>query len=341
MTSADADTTRRLAHVRLLLGRALEESRASPPFCYDSLGRLHDALEMFLALAAQHHHKAIPKDFMKYWEVLEPALGRPLLYRAQSERFNKARVGWKHYGTEPAISEVEAARATVEGLLTDECLPLFGLELSEASLTSFVRPESARDLTHSAEMRWAAGDEAEAFADLIDAFDEMLRDYEQRKMTSYNHSVFGPQNKFTFLTPFSRGIPFGKEQQFVDAVIGSLEAHDRNIKIVGFGLDLRRYGRFVALTPHLVRNISGGRITSERMRKELRTFEQLRSSRSAVTSLCTVRFGSRSTTTTSTTRRSTRRTERFTSAGVARRSRMRQPTAAEQFQYGCVRRRSQ
>lgn len=274
MTIPDADTTRRLAHVRLLLARALEDSRASPPFCYDSLGRLHDAVEMFLALAVQHHHKPIPKDFIKYWEVLEPVLGRPLLYRAQSERFNKAGVGWKHFGTEPAVTEIEAARATVEGLLNDECMPLFGLELSDASVTSLVRPELARQLTESAEERWTAGDESEAFADLIDAFDVMLTDYEKRKMTAYDRSVFGPQNRFTFLSSFFQGIPFGKEQQFVDAVIGSLEAHDRNIKIVGFGLDLRRYGRFMALTPHLARNIGGKRITSERIRKEPRTDEE-------------------------------------------------------------------
>jgi hypothetical protein len=278
------DTARRLAFVRLLLSRAQEESRLAAPFSYDSLNRLHDAAEMFLTLAVQTHHKAVPKDFMKYWDALEESLGRPLLYRAQAERFNKARVAWKHFGAEPAAAEIGAARTTVEGLLADECHALFGVDLADVSLTAFIRPQDARDLAESAEQAWAAGEEVDAFADLVDAFDVLLKDYESRKMVAYNRSVFGPNRNFTFLSGFFQGMSFGKARDFVDGVIEMLTAHDRNIKIIGFGLDFRRYGKFDALTPHLQRNVGGGRITSERERSAARTQEDFEFCRDFVVS---------------------------------------------------------
>lgn len=215
----------------------------------------------------------IPKDFIKYWEVLEPVLRRPLQYRAQAERFNKARVGWKHFGTEPAATEIETARATVEGLLTDECMALFGVELEVVSLASFVQPLEARTLVQTAERAWAAADEEGAFADLVDAFEVMLKDYEDRKMTSYDRSVFGPQPSFTFLSASFQGVPRGKEHDFVEGVIEILQAHHLNMKIIGFGLDFRRYGKFSALTPQLQRTFSGERIASEPERPRPRTSE--------------------------------------------------------------------
>jgi hypothetical protein len=228
---------------------------------------------MFLALAAQEHHVAIPKDLIKYWDVLEPVLGRPLTYRARVERFNKARVGWKHYGTEPAATEIDAAVTTVTGLLADECEPIFGVALDAVSLASFVRPDHAQDLLLRAERALKLGDEDGAFADLIEAFGTMLQDYEQRKMTSHRRSVFGPHVDFTFLSSFFQDVRSGKERDFIDGVIASIDALDQNIKVIGFGIDFRRYGKFKALTPHITRFADGRRQASEPARDEPRTAE--------------------------------------------------------------------
>lgn len=259
------DTARRLAFIRLLLSKATEESRLAPPYCYDSLSRLHDAAEMFLALAVQERHLAMPRDFMKYWDVLDGSLGRPLMYRAQAERFNKARVGWKHYGTEPSQAEIDAARVTVTGLLTDECPEIFGAELGDVSLTAFISSEQVRELMESAQRRWEAGDdETEGFGDLADAFHYLIRDYEQRKTTGRN-SVFDSAADLTFISSFRLGQQ-GREKEFTDKVISSIQALDFSVMLVGLGVDFRRYGKFKALCPDVRRSGFGGRVVVERQR---------------------------------------------------------------------------
>jgi hypothetical protein len=257
------DVVRRLAFIRVLLARAQEDAAKAAPYSFDSINRLHDAAEMFLALAVQQHHLSIPRDFAQYWDVLAPALGRPLAYRAQMQRFNKVRVNLKHYGVEPAPGEIMSAGVSVRGLLQDECYALFGVELDEVSLTSFVTCEPARRLLESAEARWTAGGSPEAFTDLAEAFDLLIRDYERRKMVGSSRSVFDSAADMRFLTGFFRRLE-GKEREFADKVIKSLQALDSTVMLVGLGVDFRRYGKFRALTPAVSNSLSGRRVVHER-----------------------------------------------------------------------------
>lgn len=252
----------------MLLGRATEESRAAPPYCFDSVNRLHDVAEMFLALAAQESALASPRDFIGYWALLEAPLGRPLGYRAQAERFNKVRVAWKHFGAEPAITEVEAARTTVTALLEGECVALFGVDLVDVSLTSFVHPETARGLVASAETAWSANKEQDAFGDLAEAFDVMIGDYTSRREIGYGMSLLSGIPDFTFAKP--RGLDYDLEKLF-DKLIDGVKAVDTTVTLIGIGVDLRRLSRFRMLTPQITRYAMGHRGTDEPVRKALRT----------------------------------------------------------------------
>ncbi len=247
------DVIRRLALIRLLLARAVDMTTESPPFSFDSVNRLHDAAEMFLALGAQVHGAAIPKEFTAYWDTLEAKLGRPIAYRANMQKFNKVRVNLKHYGIEPAAAEISDARLSVVSLLTDECPLLFGVELADVSLTSFITCEPARLLLDSAEAAWAAGDSETAMADIADSFETLLRDYEQRKMLGHDVSVFDNTKDMTFLSPFFRKVGDRKQADFDKKIIESLEALDFAVMLLGLGVDFRRYGKFRSLTPILTR----------------------------------------------------------------------------------------
>ena len=260
----DPDVGRRLAFIRLLLARAEAESRQAPPFSTDSINRLHDVAEMFLALASQQHNLPLPKDFLGYWDTLGVALRRPLSYRVQMQKLNKARVNLKRYGVEPAASEVEASRSAVVGLLQDETPALFGLILHDVSLSNFVSSTVARSLVDSAQIRWAAGDSTEAFADLSEAFDEVIKDYEERKLVWYRRSVFAVTRDMTSLTPFMQQTPLSKSADFQTAVIESLKALDASMMLIGLGIDLRKYGKFKALVPAISHFISGSRTVHER-----------------------------------------------------------------------------
>ncbi len=191
-------------------------------------------------------------------------IGRPVAYRAQMQKLNKVRVNLKHYGIEPTSDQIVEAVAAVRGLLEDECLDLLGLDLGDVSLLDVVPVDSVRDLLHQADRNWEDGDETEAFADLADAFDTLVRDYRDRKQVWYGRSVFDSTSDMTFLSPFHRRVEDHDQKRFDEAVIESLKNLDFNVMLVGLGIDLRRYGRFSALTPHISRTLDGTRHVSER-----------------------------------------------------------------------------
>jgi len=259
----EPETVRKLGLIRLLLGQAQEEADQAPPFSTVSINRLHDVVEMFLSLAAVQHNVAIPRDFAGYWQALESPLGRPLAYRAQMQRLNRIRVDLKHYGIEPALAEISASRAAVSGLLEDETPGLFGISLADISLSVFVSSGTARVLLDEAQAQWAAGNPTEAFADLSEAFDDVVNDYARRKLVRYRRSVFNTTRDMSSLSPQSRRVPFGKDADFDTAVIESLKALDFTLMIVGLGIDLRRYGKFKALMPNVVHVLSGNRLVHD------------------------------------------------------------------------------
>ena len=259
------DVTRRLATIRVLLSRAEQESGLSAPFSADSVNRLHDVAEMFLALAVQFHNEAIPRDFAGYWDVLAKPLNRPLAYRTAMLRFNKVRVNLKHFGAEPHEAEIKAALAVVRGLLEDECPALFGIELEEVSLANFVSDERALDHLNSAERLWAEGDSLEAFAQLSEAFKRVIDDYTERKRTGRGQrSIFESGADFTFMSAFFRRVQDSKQAKFEDGLVDTVRALDRKVLLIGFGVDMRRFGRFEVLVPSVNYYANGSRRVYEK-----------------------------------------------------------------------------
>lgn len=243
---ASPEIRRRLVLVRLLLRRAEEDSRQSEPFAADSLNRLHDAAEMFLALLVEHYHLKIPPAFMGYWDVLARQLGRPLTYQAQMQKLTKARANLKHYGLKPTDDEIRASVAAARGLIEDECLDLFGVYLDDVSLLDVVADGEVRGMLREAQGKWDDGHESEAFNDLAAVFHVLVTRYRDRKQVWRRRSVFDSVEEFD--SPYSRGVPPGPQRNFETAIIKSIEALDFNTTLVGLGIDLRKYGMFRAVT---------------------------------------------------------------------------------------------
>ena len=91
---------RRLTIVKYLHTQAREQERKGGPLAGLALLPLHDAVELFLQVAAETHHLTLRKsvDFIEYWTEFSNA-DRPLRYQQQMRRFNNARVEVKHRGT--------------------------------------------------------------------------------------------------------------------------------------------------------------------------------------------------------------------------------------------------
>lgn len=273
MKPIDPDTIRRLALIKVLLVRAEDDSRLPIPYSFDSINRLHDVAEMFLALAVQHHHVQIPKDFLQYWPTLETPLGRPLAYHAQMQKFNKVRVNLKHYGVEPSQTEIAASCVAVHGLLYDECPDLFGIALGDVSLSNLVGSEKARQLLNDAEAHWP-DKPTDAFADLAEAFREVIGDYEARKVVTPHRSIFDAIDG-SKLDPAFRSGGTTAQGRFNRAVVDALKSLDYTTMIVGLGVDLRRYGKFKSLVPNVHYIVTGEKTITDRpgVRREQADFE--------------------------------------------------------------------
>jgi hypothetical protein len=75
-------TMRRLAIVKYLHTQALEQERKGGPLAGLALLPFHDAVELFLQVAAETHQLKLPKkvEFLDYWSEFSKA-SRPLQYQ--------------------------------------------------------------------------------------------------------------------------------------------------------------------------------------------------------------------------------------------------------------------
>jgi hypothetical protein len=171
-------TMRRLTIVKYLHTQALEQERKGGPLAGLALLPLHDAVELFLQVAAETHHLTLRKsvDFIEYWTEFSNA-DRPLRYQQQMRRFNNARVEVKHRGTLPSQHDVEGFRATVTNFLVETTPELFEIAFDSISLSSLVRADDVRSALLAAETAAEAGQFREALEQAATAFHLCLRNH--------------------------------------------------------------------------------------------------------------------------------------------------------------------
>jgi hypothetical protein len=174
-------TMRRLAIVKYLYIQALEQERKGGPLAGLALLPFHDAVELFLQVAAETTHSLTMSaqqrtEFMAYWHAFSKA-GLPLPYEPQMRHFNDARVAVKHKGLLPIQQQIEEFRSVVTAFLTDATPKVFQIEFDSISLSSLVRSDDVRTAVQAAETAAEAGQFGEALEQATKAFHLSLRNY--------------------------------------------------------------------------------------------------------------------------------------------------------------------
>ena len=132
----------------------MDQSHKPEPFAAVAVLTFHDACEMFLQIAAEHHGIIPPRQFLDYWTLFE----QQVTLKASMDRLNRARTTLKHGGVLPAHAEIEGFRASVTSFLQDNALSLLGVNLNDVSLTSMVKSDDVRGPLELAEMALSADD---------------------------------------------------------------------------------------------------------------------------------------------------------------------------------------
>ena len=135
----------RLAFVRLLLEKSLDEAQRPPPYVYGAILSLHDAVELFMQIATEHYgKKKNDHAFKSYWTILGSCAPVVKVYESAMDRLNKARVDLKHYGNLPAPEQVKQFADHVSLFLDEAAAEIFGLQLADISPVCFVTIESVK-----------------------------------------------------------------------------------------------------------------------------------------------------------------------------------------------------
>jgi hypothetical protein len=271
---------RRLALVRRLCGIGAEQSMAADPAAALAILPLHDAVEMFLQLAAERIGVSERRpEFMQYWSLLAKA-GVSLTAEQSMRRLNAARVTLKHQGVLPAYVEVEGFRATVAAFLSDNCPSIFGLAFDSVSMAALVADATIRNKLQEAEAALQREDTGTSLSEAASAFvltlarhtESAVPDVEGRTRRFSLRTTTGRMSRYDvseFAKAVDGGKPFGPARKFGEAVSHSAEVFSEAITVVGYQLDFRRYLLFKSYTP-IVYTLLGGELRAEWMQEPTR-----------------------------------------------------------------------
>jgi hypothetical protein len=257
------EATKRLAFIKYLFTVGVEQTEKPEPLCWASVLTFHDAVELFLQLAAEYVNvKERLKDihFLDYWNLINACLksnGKTELTQIISmERLNKARVNFKHYGTPPSKSAITGDfRVSVTNFFEENTMLVFDIKFADISMLEVISYQRTKDDLKQAEELLNQNKLEDSLDNVALAFQKLTDDYESRKRDKWGDSPFsvGPRKYFS---GFVMGIR-GELGDFIDWARESLGSIQEIVKIIGFGIDYKKYARFKLLTPYVIPLIGG------------------------------------------------------------------------------------
>ena len=247
---------RRLAFIRYLYGVGSYQARRPEPLCYSAILTLHDAVELFLHLAALHIDIVKEtREFMAYWEL--PGLKDRLKYASQMRQLNASRVALKHKGVWPSKHDIQQSQLAVEAFLTEGSKDLFDADFHRLSLVSFVQCAAARTDLEAALSALAEGSMDMALEKTALAFTKIVDDYRDRKSDSCGGSVFDfSRSRLRYCGPSVVDDPSGFARFLQDQAKLVDKLHEA-VDLLCLGIDYRKYAELRMLTPYVMRMADG------------------------------------------------------------------------------------
>jgi hypothetical protein len=274
MNQITPETMQRLAFIRLLTQQGLEQSRQPDPLAAASILTFHDAVELFLMLAAEHLGITVPDKgqfVQRYFDTIHPdkagAGGIDLAGRVGVDRLTRHRNAFKHTAAMPSGPSIEQARADTTRFLEDNTPRVFGVAFDGIDMADLIPQPHTRVKVKEAQTSETAGDRVQAMAGLAEAFDELLSSTTGPRGWRATALSFGPDLSYpmgrsdilkTLRQPSDQDgrMPARGAARLADELVAlreSVKALQRGARVTALGLDYSEYLRFVALTPNVYR----------------------------------------------------------------------------------------
>jgi hypothetical protein len=277
MSLSQAEVSRRLAFIRYLHHQAVHQGYLPEPQSSAAVLLLHDAVEAFLLLAAEHLGAAAPREFGQYWDALSPDKlvgGVELAVKQGMVRLNKVRVNLKHHGVQPGQAAIDQNLADAATFFAANTGLVFGIDYDQMSMADLIEQNKVRELVHKAEAASAGGDRIGAMVALSDAWELLLLPGRSGSRKKPSPLRFGDINWWGHeLDRVKKALrPVGNDhgidihvhdRQFlaehIGAVTETVVALQTAARVTTLGIDYAAYLRFVELTPGHDDRVNGTR----------------------------------------------------------------------------------
>ena len=244
----------RLSFIKYILTIGLEQSNKPEPLCGISILQFHDSVELFLQLIFEKVGGS-KKDirFMKYWEEIDNKLkNKNLTQKEIMRKLNDARANLKHVGIIPSKLNVEVFKESTLDFFNENCLLVFNINFEEITLIEIIKYKRTRELLKEANDYYNKNQLEESLQSIALSFEYLLLDYEETKKDKFGHSLFEARDRFRFLSSFHFKSIDRELSEFVNGTIASIKEIQEIVKLLGFGIDYKKYIKFKSIIPMVI-----------------------------------------------------------------------------------------
>jgi len=200
--SLSPDLLRRLTYSKYLLRRANSLQRDDNELATaEAVLVAHDAAEMLMRVVVDAVGAKPPDKFMQFWQNIADKTGKLPPHKAEIDRLNNLRVGFKHLGNLPNPTTVGDLLPVVTAFCSGIAGLYLNLDFGAVSMADLIANEEARQKVKEAQTAFAEGDLENALLSLGMAYDKL---YQQADEKFGFLSVNAPRNDF--LQNFTQGL---------------------------------------------------------------------------------------------------------------------------------------
>lgn len=253
----------RLAFIKYLIQKGNNETMSSEPLNSVAILNYHDALELLFDLICedkgiQNNNLSFMQSFDKINDWLKgnniPEIG----VKQSLEKLKDRRVNLKHKGLFPSKTDIEESKYTCNLIFDEMCNSIFYLNSKDISLVDLIENANSKKAIKEAIILYNTN-KKQAIEKLAISFEYLLKDYESSKISFPHGSPFYFGRNLNFLSSFNMKLKSGDIMcEFVDKTKESIEAMQKVIKILAYGLDYKKYIRFKLFIPDCIYSLGSG-----------------------------------------------------------------------------------
>lgn len=249
---------KRLSLVKYLYKQGIQQSMQGEAVAGFSLLSLHDSVEIFLFLVAENNNvKEFRKlNFLDFWQKIPS-----LTMQGSMSVVNNIRVAIKHRGQMPSKSDINDCITRVSDFLKENIKKQFNLSFEDISLCGLIQYADVREQLIKAEKELKERNYFESLVKSKIAFILLLNEFENSKKVWFDN-IFDIGDKIR--DEYKSLVGNSRESKWFSNITETTNEIRDAVKIIGLGIDYKKYSLFKKITPTIYNYQSEFRLLGEK-----------------------------------------------------------------------------